>query len=45
LRLKITSDFKSKLLSRGEWIEVLKPESLAEEILKWHQKAIDRYKK
>jgi predicted DNA-binding transcriptional regulator YafY len=45
LRLKITSDFKSKLLSRGEWIEILEPKSLAEEIVEWHQKAINRYKK
>ena len=45
LRLKITSDFKSKLLSRGEWIEILEPKTLADEIIEWHQKAIDRYKK
>ena len=45
LRLKITSDFKSKLLSRGEWIEVLEPKALAEEIVEWHQKAIERYKR
>ena len=45
LRLKITSDFKSKLLSRGEWIEILEPKALAEELVEWHQKAIDRYKK
>ena len=45
LRLKITSDFKSKLLSRGEWIEILEPKALAEEIVEWHQKAINRYKK
>ena len=45
LRLKITSDFKTKLLSRGEWIEILEPKTLAEEIIEWHQKAIDRYKK
>ena len=45
LRLRPTSDFKTKLLSRGEWIEVLKPESLAKEIVEWHQNAIDRYKK
>ena len=45
LRLKITSDFKAKLLSRGEWIEILEPKTLAEEIIEWHQKAIDRYKK
>lgn len=45
LKLKITSDFKSKLLSRGEWIEILEPKTLADEIVIWHQKAIDRYKK
>jgi hypothetical protein len=45
LRLKITSDFKSKLLSRGEWIEILEPQFLADEIVEWHQNAINRYKK
>lgn len=45
LKLKITSDFKTKLLSRGEWLKVLEPESLAKEITEWHQKAIDRYKR
>lgn len=45
LKLKITSDFKAKLLSRGEWIEILEPKALADEIIEWHQKAIDRYKK
>ena len=45
LKLKLTSDFKAKLLSRGEWIEILEPKALAEEIVEWHQKAIDRYKK
>ena len=45
LRLKITSDFKSKLLSRGEWIEIIEPKALADEIIEWHQKAIERYKK
>jgi hypothetical protein len=45
LKLKLTSDFKAKLLSRGEWIEILEPKALADEIIEWHQKAIDRYKK
>ena len=45
LKLKLTSDFKAKLLSRGEWIEILEPRALADEIIEWHQKAIDRYKK
>lgn len=45
LRLKLTPDFKSKLLSRGEWIQVLKPQSLADDLVEWHQKAVERYKK
>jgi len=45
MRLKITNDFKAELVSLGEWIEVLEPQSLAEEIISWHQAAIDRYKK
>ena len=45
LCLKLTSDFKTKLLSRGEWIEILEPKALAEEIIEWHQNAINRYKK
>lgn len=45
LHLKPTSDFKAKLLSRGEWVEVLEPQSLADEIIEWHQSAINRYKK
>lgn len=44
LYLRPTSDFKTKLLSRGEWLEVLEPQWLAEEIRNWHQAAIDRYK-
>ena len=45
LTLKPTTDFKSRLLSRGEFLEVLEPQSLADEIIEWHQKAIERYKK
>ena len=45
LCLKLTSDFKAKLLSRGEWIEILEPKALADEIIEWHQNAINRYKK
>ena len=45
LRLKPTSDFKAHLLSRGEWTEVLEPQSLADEIVEWHRKAMERYKK
>ena len=45
LRLKPTSDFKGKLLQRGEWIEVLKPQSLIDDIIDLHQRSINRYKK
>ena len=45
LNMRPTSDFKAQLLSRGEWIEVLEPQSLADEIVEWHRKAMDRYKK
>lgn len=45
LTLKPTSEFKTKLLSRGEWLKVMEPQSLAEEIIEWHKKAIERYKK
>jgi hypothetical protein len=45
LRLKPTSDFKGKLLQRAEWIEVLKPQSLIDDIIALHQRSINRYKK
>lgn len=45
LRLKPTTDFMTKLFSRGEWLEVLEPQSLAEELIEWHRKAIERYQK
>lgn len=45
LHLKLTSDFMSNLLSRGEWIEVLEPQSLADELIAMHQNAIRRYEK
>lgn len=44
-RLRPTSDFKAHLLSRGEWVQVLEPQSLADEIVVWHEKAIERYRK
>lgn len=45
LRLKPTSDFKGKLLQRAEWIEVLEPQSLVDDIIDLHQRSINRYKK
>lgn len=44
LRLKPTSDFKGKLLQRAEWIEVLEPQSLIDDIIALHQRSINRYK-
>ena len=43
--LRPTSDFKAHLLSRGQWVEVLEPQSLADEIVALHQESINRYKK
>ena len=45
LSLRPTSEFKAQLMSRGQWIEVLEPQSLADEIVEWHKNAINRYKK
>lgn len=45
LRLKPTLDFTGKLLSRGEWLEVLEPQWLRDEVMDMHQKAMNRYKK
>ena len=45
LKLKPTADFKAQLMSRGQWIEILEPQSLADEIVEWHKNAIERYKK
>ena len=35
----------AQLMSRGQWIEILEPQSLADEIVEWHKNAIERYKK
>lgn len=43
--LRPTSDFKAHLLSRGALLEVLEPQSLADEIVEWHKYAIMRYEK
>ena len=45
LILKPTADFKAQLMSRGQWIEILEPQSLADEIVEWHKNAIKRYEK
>ena len=43
LKMKITNDFISPLLSRGDWIKILEPEWLADEIKLIHQAAADMY--
>ena len=44
IRIRPTSDFKAHLLSRGEWLTVISPEWLANDIQNGHQSAIERYK-
>jgi len=41
--LRPTSDFKAHLMSRGEWLQVISPEWLAEEMQRWIQAALNRY--
>ncbi len=43
LNLYVTTDFIIELLSHGENVKVLKPESLANEIRAAHQKAVTKY--
>ena len=45
LHIKLSFDFKTQLFSRGGWLQVLEPQSLADEIIEWHEIAIERYKK
>ena len=45
IRLRPTSDFKAHILSRGEWLQVISPEWLADDIKNWLQAAIGKYKK
>ena len=42
-RMKPTDDFKAYMLSRGQWLQVIYPESLAKEICSWLQAALNRY--
>ena len=45
LHLRPTSDFIAHLLSRGQWLRVLEPQWMAEEIQKWLQEALKGYQK
>ena len=42
--MRPTSDFKGHLMSRGEWLQVIEPKWLADEMQNWLQAAINRYK-
>jgi hypothetical protein len=44
LYMRPTSDFKGHLMSRGEWLQVISPKWLAEDMQNWLQAAINRYK-
>ena len=41
--IRPTTDFKAHLMSRGGWLQVVSPKSLAKEMLEWHHDAIKRY--
>lgn len=43
LYLKPTLDFSGKLLSRGEYIEILEPEWLKENVIQRHIRSVQRY--
>ena len=45
LHIKLSFDFKTQLFSRGGWLQVIEPQSLADEMIEWHEIAIERYKK
>lgn len=44
LTIRPTSDFKAHLLARGEWLQVISPKWLVEDMQEWLQAAIYRYK-
>jgi predicted DNA-binding transcriptional regulator YafY len=44
LYMRPTSDFKGHLMSRGEWLQVISPKWLAEDMQNWLQAAMNRYK-
>ena len=41
--LRPTSDFKAHCASKGQWLIVLSPQSLADEIVQIHREAIEKY--
>ncbi len=45
LMMRPTPDFLGYVMSKGEWLQIISPAVLAEEVVKMHQNAIERYKK
>jgi predicted DNA-binding transcriptional regulator YafY len=45
LQLKPTADFKAFLASKGQWLVVISPQSLEDDIVAIHQEAISKYSK
>lgn len=43
--LRPTADFKAFLASKGQWVVVLSPQSVAEEVIDIHQESIKAYSK
>lgn len=42
--LRPTTDFKAYIASKGQWLVVLSPQSLAQDVMAIHQEALDKYK-
>ncbi|MBR1544123.1 MAG: WYL domain-containing protein [Muribaculaceae bacterium] len=45
LMMRPTPDFLGYVMSKGEWLQIISPAGLAEEVVRWHRDAIERYKK
>ena len=45
LHIQPTSDFKTLVLSRGGWLQVLEPQALPVDLVEWHIGAVERHKK
>ena len=43
IRIRPSSDFKAYLMSKGQWLIVLSPSELAEEIIACHKESVAKY--
>ena len=41
--MRPTADVKAQIMSRGAWLQVLRPQWLADEIQEWHENAVKKY--